>query len=56
MPFAIKHGLFKLKITDYHAILGIPLDADAKQVRLRYLKIAQTIHPDILKEIKNKKN
>ncbi|GAB4232921.1 MAG: tetratricopeptide repeat protein [Stanieria sp.] len=49
MPFAIKHGLFKLKITDYHAILGIPLDADAKQVRLRYLKIAQTIHPDIFK-------
>ncbi|BAU65969.1 heat shock protein DnaJ domain protein [Stanieria sp. NIES-3757] len=49
MAFAIKHGLFKFKITDYHAILGIPLDADAKQVRLRYLKIAQTIHPDIFK-------
>jgi curved DNA-binding protein CbpA len=49
MAFAIKHGLFKLKITDYHAILGIPLNADAKQIRLRYLKIAQKIHPDIFK-------
>ncbi|AFZ36594.1 heat shock protein DnaJ domain protein [Stanieria cyanosphaera PCC 7437] len=49
MDFAIKHGLFKFKITDYHAILGVPLDADAKQIRLRYLKIAQTIHPDIFK-------
>lgn len=49
MAFAIKHGLFKFKITDYHAILGIPLDADTKQVRLRYLKIAQMIHPDIFK-------
>lgn len=49
MVFAIKHGLFKLKITDYHAILGVPLDADTKQIRLKYLKIAQTIHPDIFK-------
>ena len=46
MSFAIKHGLFKLNLTDYHAILGISLDADPKQIRLSYLKIAQKLHPD----------
>ena len=46
MSYAIKHGLFKLNITDYHAILGVSIDADAKEVRLRYLKIAQKLHPD----------
>ena len=49
MSFAINHGLFKLNITDYHAILGVSLDADAKQIRLRYLKIAQKLHPDTCK-------
>ena len=49
MPFAIKHGLFKLNITDYHAILGVPINADAKQIRLQYLKIAQKLHPDTCK-------
>ncbi|MEO1690565.1 MAG: DnaJ domain-containing protein [Cyanobacteria bacterium J06631_6] len=46
MSFAIKQGLFKLNITDHHAILGVSLDADAKQIRLQYLKIAQKLHPD----------
>ena len=46
MPFAIKHGLFKLNITDHHAVLGVSIDADPKQIRLRYLKIAQKLHPD----------
>lgn len=46
MSLAIKHGLFKLNMTDYHAILGVSLDADPKQIRLRYLKIAQKLHPD----------
>ncbi|WP_019509090.1 DnaJ domain-containing protein [Pleurocapsa sp. PCC 7319] len=46
MSFAIKHGLFKLNITDHHAILGVSLDAEPKQIRLRYLKIAQKLHPD----------
>jgi curved DNA-binding protein CbpA len=46
MSFAIKHGLFKLNITDYHAILGVSLDAELKEVRLEYLKIAQKLHPD----------
>ena len=46
MSFAIKHGLFKLNLTDHHAILGVSLDADPKQIRLKYLKIAQKLHPD----------
>ncbi len=49
MSFAIKHGLFKLSIIDHHAILGVSLDADPKQIRLRYLKIAQQLHPDTYK-------
>ncbi|GAB4552602.1 MAG: tetratricopeptide repeat protein [Pleurocapsa sp.] len=49
MSFAINYGLFKLKITDYHAILGVSLDADGKEIRQRYLKIAQKLHPDICK-------
>lgn len=55
MSFAIKHGLFKLNITDHHAILGVSIDADAKEIRLRYLKIAQQLHPDKCKSDPNKK-
>lgn len=55
MSFAIKHGLFKLNITDHHAILGVSLDADAKEIRLRYLKIAQQLHPDKCKSDMAKK-
>ena len=46
MSFAIKHGLFKLNIIDHHAVLGVSLDAEPKQIRLQYLKIAQKLHPD----------
>jgi curved DNA-binding protein CbpA len=49
MSFAINHGLFKLKIIDYHAILGVSLDADGQEIRQRYLKIAQNLHPDVCK-------
>ncbi|MFW6358857.1 MAG: J domain-containing protein, partial [Chroococcales cyanobacterium] len=50
MSLTIQHGLFQLDaFTDYHAILGIPLNADFKQIRKRYLKIAQSLHPDTCK-------
>lgn len=39
-------GLFKFDFTDRHAILGVPLDADFKEIRQRYLKIARRLHPD----------
>ena len=46
MSLAINQGLFKLNIIDHHAVLGVSIDADSKQIRLRYLKIAQKLHPD----------
>ena len=49
MALAIKHGLFRLNITDYHAILGVPLDDNPKNIRLKYLRIAQQLHPDTCK-------
>ena len=49
MAFAIKHGLFRLNITDYHAILGVFLDDNPKNIRLKYLRIAQQLHPDTCK-------
>ncbi|MDJ0747565.1 MAG: tetratricopeptide repeat protein [Xenococcaceae cyanobacterium MO_167.B27] len=49
MSFAIKHGLFKLNIIDHHAILGTALNANPKEIRLKYLKIAHKLHPDTCK-------
>lgn len=46
----IEQGLFQFDLTDHHAILGISLDADAKAIRKRYLKIARKLHPDSLRE------
>lgn len=54
MSFAIKQGLFKLNMTDNHAILGVSIDADPKQIRLKYLKIAQQLHPDKCRSDPNK--
>lgn len=39
-------GLFKFDFTDRHAILGVSIDADFKEIRQRYLKIARRLHPD----------
>ncbi|MEP0868641.1 DnaJ domain-containing protein [Trichocoleus desertorum AS-A10] len=46
MSFQIDRGLFKLDFTDYYAILGVPINSDAKEIRKRYLKIARNLHPD----------
>ncbi len=47
MSFKIETGLFLLdEFTDCHAILGVPVEADAKVIRKRYLKVAQRLHPD----------
>jgi hypothetical protein len=46
MSFNIERGLFKFDFTDHHAVLGIPVNADTKEVRKRYLKIARALHPD----------
>ncbi|MGI0479244.1 J domain-containing protein [Geminocystis sp. CENA526] len=42
----LKHGLFKYDVKDYYAILGVPVSATPKEIRLRYLKIAYQLHPD----------
>ncbi|MGD1860128.1 MAG: DnaJ domain-containing protein [Leptolyngbyaceae cyanobacterium] len=45
----IEQGLFQFDLTDYHAILGVAINADAKAIRKRYLKIARRLHPDSLR-------
>lgn len=46
MSFQIDRGLFKFDLTDHHAVLGISVEADMKEIRKRYLKIARCLHPD----------
>ena len=46
MSFPIEQGLFKNDITDHYAILGVPMNADTRHIRQRYLKIAYILHPD----------
>ncbi|MHC5773546.1 J domain-containing protein [Nostoc sp.] len=46
MSFKIDRGLFKYDFIDYHAILCVPVDADVKEIRKRYLQIARRLHPD----------
>ncbi len=46
MFFKIDSGLFKFDFIDHHAVLGVPVDADVKDIRKRYLKIARRLHPD----------
>ncbi len=46
MSFLIQKGLFKTDFTDYHAILGVPVDAENKDIRKRYMKIVKKLHPD----------
>ncbi len=47
--FEIKQGLFKLELIDYHAILGVAIGADEKEIRKRYLCVARKLHPDSYK-------
>ena len=47
MSFQIERGLFKFSdCADFHAVLGVALNADANQIRKRYLKITRSLHPD----------
>ncbi|HIK06795.1 MAG TPA: J domain-containing protein [Trichormus sp. M33_DOE_039] len=46
MSLRIDRGLFKYDFIDNHAILCVPVDADVKEIRKRYLKIARHLHPD----------
>lgn len=42
----LNQGLFKLDFNDHHAVLGLPVTADSRAVRKRYLTIARRLHPD----------
>jgi curved DNA-binding protein CbpA len=46
MTWKIEQGLFSTDFTDHHAILGVPVDAEIKDIRKRYLGIARRLHPD----------
>ncbi|MBA2748057.1 MAG: DnaJ domain-containing protein [Tatlockia sp.] len=46
MSLNIDIGLFKFDFTDCHAVLGVPIDANFKDIRQGYLKIARLLHPD----------
>jgi tetratricopeptide (TPR) repeat protein len=48
MSFKIEHGLFSLDFNDYHAILGIPVDANSQDLRKHYLNLVRRLHPDSL--------
>lgn len=49
MSYKIDSGLFLFDFTDHHAVLGVPIDADFKDIRKRYLQIARRLHPDTCK-------
>ncbi|MEH2072671.1 MAG: J domain-containing protein [Nostoc sp.] len=46
MSFKIDRGLFRYDFIDHHAVLCVPIDADVKDIRKRYLQIARRLHPD----------
>lgn len=46
MSFQIKQGLAEFGYTDHYAVLGLPVDAAAGDIRKRYLKLARILHPD----------
>lgn len=46
MSFNIEQGLFSPEFTDHHAILGVSVNADPKEIRKQYLKIVRRLHPD----------
>ncbi len=42
----IHAGLFLYDCEDYHAILGLPVDAPQETIRERYLTVTRQLHPD----------
>ena len=45
--FRIDRGIGQYDFNDYYAVLGLPVTAEASQVRKRYILIAKSLHPDI---------
>ncbi|ACK68974.1 heat shock protein DnaJ domain protein [Gloeothece citriformis PCC 7424] len=51
MAFPIQQGLFQYIDLDHYAILGVPIGAELKEIRLRYLNVARRLHPDTCKAL-----
>ncbi len=46
MSFQLERGLFQFDFTDRHAIIGVSVNADEKNIRERYQAVARSLHPD----------
>ncbi len=46
MSFQLERGLFQFDFTDRHAILGVGVNADERNIRERYQAVARSLHPD----------
>jgi tetratricopeptide (TPR) repeat protein len=46
MSFQLERGLFQFEFTDRHAIIGVSVNADEKNIRERYQAVARSLHPD----------
>ncbi len=45
--YRISRGIGQYHSSDYFAVLGLPVTADTRQVRQRYLTIVRRLHPDV---------
>lgn len=50
LDLKITRGLSLFDCQDHHAILGVPINAETKFIRRRYLNIARRLHPDSVAE------
>lgn len=46
MAFQITQGLFSPEFTDFHAVIGVSVEATGDVIRKRYLRVAKALHPD----------
>lgn len=47
VTFKITEGIAKYGISDYYAVLGLPLTTEPAQIRKKFLKLAKILHPDV---------
>ncbi|CAN1213086.1 hypothetical protein TUMEXPCC7403_22975 [Tumidithrix helvetica PCC 7403] len=45
--FKVNLGIGKYSLGDHYAVLGLPVHAEASQIRKRYFNIAKILHPDV---------
>jgi curved DNA-binding protein CbpA len=54
MSLEIQRGLFKFNLIDHHAILGVTVEAEIKEIRQRYKEVARLLHPDSCSAVSQK--